>query len=35
MSFKDDQFAWAHLNADHPDASAWLGREVGYFNCSI
>ena len=27
---KDDQLAWAHLNADHPDAAAWLRREVGY-----
>ena len=32
MSFKGDQFAWAHLNADHPDTSAWLRREVGYLN---
>ena len=26
---KDDQLAWAHLNADHPDTSGWLRREVG------
>ena len=29
---KDDQLAWAHLNADHPDTAAWLRREVGYLN---
>ena len=29
---KDDQLAWAHLNADHPDTPAWLRREVGCFN---
>ena len=29
---RDDQLAWAHLNADHPDTSAWLRREVGYLN---
>ena len=28
----DDQFAWAHLNADHPDTAAWLRREVGDLN---
>ena len=27
---RDDQLAWAHLNADHPDTPAWLRREVGY-----
>ena len=26
---KDDQLAWAHLNADHPDTVVWLCREVG------
>ena len=29
---KDDQLAWVHLNADHPDTAAWLLREVGYLN---
>ena len=29
---KDDQLAWAHLNADYPDTPAWLQREVGYLN---
>ena len=29
---KDDQLAWAHLNADHPDTAAWLRREVGYLD---
>ncbi len=29
---KDDQLAWAHLNAEHPDTAAWLRREVGYLN---
>ena len=29
---KDDQLAWAHLNADHPDTAKWLRREVGYLN---
>jgi zinc transporter len=29
---KDDQLAWAHLNADHPDTPAWLRREVGYLD---
>ena len=29
---KDDQLAWAHLNADHPDTTDWLRREVGYLN---
>ena len=29
---KDDQLAWAHLNADHPDTAAWLQREVGYLD---
>ena len=29
---KDDQLAWVHLNADHPDTAAWLQCEVGYLN---
>ena len=29
---KDDQLAWAHLNADHPDTTAWLRHEVGYLD---
>jgi len=29
---KDDQLAWAHLNADHPDTAKWLRHEVGYLN---
>ena len=29
---RDDQLAWAHLNADHPDTAAWLRREVGYLD---
>ena len=29
---KDDQLAWAHLDADHPDTAKWLRREVGYLN---
>ena len=29
---KDDQLAWAHLNADHLDTAAWLRHEVGYLN---
>ena len=29
---KDDQLAWAHLNANHPDTTAWLRREVGYLD---
>jgi hypothetical protein len=31
-SFRDDQLAWAHLNADHLDTFAGLRREVGYLN---
>ena len=27
---KDDQLAWANLNADHPYTTAWLRRKIGY-----
>ena len=30
--FNDDQLARAHLNAGHPDTSAWLRHEVDYLN---
>ena len=29
---RDDQLAWGHLNADHPDTTAGLRREVGYLD---
>ena len=29
---KDDQLAWAHLNADHPETAKWLRHEVTYLN---
>ena len=32
MPFRDNQLAWAHLNADHPNTSALLRREAGYLN---
>ena len=29
---RDDQLAWAHLNADHPDTAVWRRLEVGYLD---